>query len=258
MSTAGGAAGVAGLDTRAESRRLTRARAARAFSSHWATRRETSATDFYTASMTASDEPPASPSVETFILEGVVTTVDLAGAVNVAPMGPTVRLIDGEVDWTQLTLRPFDSSRTYRNLAEQPEGVFHVVDDVLLLARAAVGSVSPELVPSQTVSAPRLADCCRYYEFRIVDKAGERPRETLAASVTQTGRVRDYVGLHRARHAVLEAAIVSTRVHLLDAAVIEDEFTQLRPLVAKTATTRERQAWNLLVEHCKLSETIVV
>ena len=198
------------------------------------------------------------PSAETFILEGVVTTCDAEGRVNVAPMGPAVQLIDGVSDWSSLTLRPFDSSRTYRNLQTRPEGVFHVVDDVLLLAQAAVGDVAPPLAASDSVVVPRLADCCRYYEFRIVAVAGERPRETLTAEIVRTGRVRDFVGLHRARHAVLEAAILSTRLHLLDSTTIGDEFARFQPLVIKTATARERDAWNVLVDHCGLSQSLRV
>ena len=72
------------------------------------------------------------------ILEGIVTTVSAAGEINIAPMGPRV-----EPTMERLLLRPFRTSRTYRNLREHPEGVFHITDDVLLLAQAAIGVVAP-------------------------------------------------------------------------------------------------------------------
>ena len=63
------------------------------------------------------------------ILEGLVTTTDADGTPHLAPMGPTRgrRL-------RSLLLRPFPTSNTYRNLVRHGEGVFHVTDDVLLIA----------------------------------------------------------------------------------------------------------------------------
>jgi hypothetical protein len=92
------------------------------------------------------------------ILEGIVTTVSAAGAVNVAPMGP---IVSG--DSRTLILRPFQTAQTFRNLKEHGQGIFHVVDDVELLARAAVGKLEPlpALVPAARVRGWVLADCCR-------------------------------------------------------------------------------------------------
>ena len=39
-------------------------------------------------------------------------------------------------DMSQLTLRPFRTSHTFRNLQRRSQGVFHTTDDVELLARA--------------------------------------------------------------------------------------------------------------------------
>ena len=64
------------------------------------------------------------------ILEGIVTTLDSDGRVNIAPMGPIV-----DVAMSTLHFRPFKSSRTYANLMQTQCGVFHVVDDVLLFGQ---------------------------------------------------------------------------------------------------------------------------
>jgi len=76
------------------------------------------------------------------ILEGVVTTLSTEGALNIAPMGP---IVSPDLDMSKFTLRPFKSSTTYRNLKARGEGVFHVTDNVLLLAQAAIGApLEPE------------------------------------------------------------------------------------------------------------------
>jgi hypothetical protein len=185
------------------------------------------------------------------ILEGLVTTVDADGQVNVAPMGPHVP-DDAEDPLRHFVLKPFRTSQTCRNLAAHGDGVLHVTDDVLLLAQAAVGTPDPfpPLFPAQRVRGQVLTDACRYAEFRVVSWAwgagGNADRATLEVEVLHIGRLRDFFGFNRARHAVLEAAILATRIALLPREHIEAEFARLAPLVDKTGGTRERQAFALL------------
>jgi hypothetical protein len=180
------------------------------------------------------------------ILEGLVTTLDPSGALHVAPMGPVV-----DEAMQSLLLRPFRTSHTYRNLKERREGVFHVVDDVLLLARAAIGRLDevPENFPAEKVNGRVLADACRWYEFEVETCDDSRERTEMRARVVHCGRIRDFLGFNRARHAVVEAAILATRVHLLTKAQILEEFARLQIAVDKTAGPRERDAMRLLRDH---------
>src|SRR5262245_40278557 len=99
------------------------------------------------------------------ILEGIVTTINGQGEVNIAPMGPHVQ----GADFERFLLRPYPTAQTYRNLKEHGEGVLHVTDDVLLLARAAIGPVEPRpaLRRAEIVRGWVLEDACRFYEFRV-------------------------------------------------------------------------------------------
>lgn len=179
------------------------------------------------------------------ILEGIVTTLGPDGVLNVAPMGPRV---GPEMD--RLLLRPFRTSRTYQNLRHHGEGVFHVTDDVLLLARAAVGPVqTPETFAANHVRGRVLCDACRYFEFRIRhwDESGERVG--LDADVVAVGRLRDFFGFNRAKHAIVEAAILATRIHLLPAEEIETEYRRLAVLVDKTGGEQEQTAMTFLRDY---------
>ena len=83
------------------------------------------------------------------ILEAIVTTVNPQGVPNLAPMGPKVE----SEDLQRFILRPYRTSTTYRNLRDRGEGVLHVTDDVLTLARAAIGTVSDAVYRSADVVA---------------------------------------------------------------------------------------------------------
>ena len=178
------------------------------------------------------------------ILEGLVTTHDPHGQVHLAPMGPSV---DDSFD--TLLLRPFPTSSTYQNLLRVPSGVFHVHDDVELLARAAVGQIiqMPPLlpVPADCASAI-LADACRWYAFRVRSIDDSQQRVQVVADVIDRGHLRDFFGFNRAKHAVVEAAILATRLALIDPDEIQSEFTRLAPLVEKTGGPVERRAWDFL------------
>lgn len=183
------------------------------------------------------------------ILEGLVTTRNADGRLNVAPMGPKLAVsADGTPQFDRLTLRPFKTSLTCANLARARCGVLHVTDDVLLLAKAAVldDFEPPPTVPAAKVNSDRLADCCRYYEFEIESIDDSSDRTSMEARVVATGRCRDFFGLNRAKHAVVEAAILATRRHLIPAKSLRADFERLRPLIEKTGGPQEQEAFALL------------
>lgn len=179
------------------------------------------------------------------ILESIVTTVGPGGELNVAPMGPVV-----DEGLTRFLLRPFQTSTTFRNLQAHPEGVIHVVDDVLLIARGAIGALAePPTRPAEVVRGRVLQDACRSFEFRVVSCDASQPRSEIAVEIVHTATHRDFWGFNRAKHAVLEAAILATRLHLLPAEEIQTEFRRLEAPVEKTAGPRELEAFALLQEY---------
>jgi len=69
--------------------------------------------------------------------------------------------------------------------------------------------------------------------------------------VVHRGVNREFMGFNRAKHAVLEAAILATRTHLLPADQIRDEYARLQIIVEKTAGPREREAMALLTDYVR-------
>ncbi len=179
------------------------------------------------------------------ILEGIVTTLNADGMVNIAPMGPRV-----DQTMSRLLVKPFRTSTTYQNLKRTGQGVFHVTDDVELLARAAIGPVEPPpaLGPACAVDGQILLDACRWYAFRAesFDERGERVE--IDCRVIDRGSLREFFGLNRAKHAVVEAAILATRVAWLPREEIVTQFDRLRVLVDKTGGEAEHRAFRVLTD----------
>ncbi|MEX0679647.1 MAG: DUF447 domain-containing protein [Pirellulales bacterium] len=177
------------------------------------------------------------------ILEGIVTTLSADGAVNISPMGPKV---NPAIDC--LVLKPYQTSTTYQNLKRTGQGVFHVTDDVELLARAAVGTPDPlpPMEPAQAVDGRILSGACRWYAFRVRSLDDSRQRTEIVCDVVARGRQRDFFGFNRAKHAVVEAAILATRTEFLPAAEVLSEFERLKVLVDKTGGPAEGRAFEFL------------
>ena len=176
------------------------------------------------------------------ILEGLVTTIGKEGKIHVAPMGPRV-----DSSMSNLLLRPYSTSQTCQNLLHHPEGVFHVTDDVTLIARGAIGLTdSPPNMPASMVKGFILNESCRAYEFKVVNADTSEDRVRLECEVVKVHRQRDFFGFNRAMFAVLEAAILASRTAFLSLEEIEKEFTKLSTLVQKTGSEKEAAAFSLL------------
>lgn len=196
-------------------------------------------------------EPPTAYN-SGMILEGLVTTTDADGNPHLAPMGP---MVFG--DFSSLLLRPFPTSNTFQNLTRHREGVFHVTDDARLIAYAAVGKLRevPPTNPATAVAGFVLREACRAFEFRVNEIDTTRERMHITATVVHRHSLREWGGFNRAKHAVIEAAILATRFHLLPADDISAEFKKLRVIVDKTGTDAEHDAMGMLeVEWAKFQE----
>jgi hypothetical protein len=180
------------------------------------------------------------------VLEGLITTESVDGSVNISPMGP---IVDDALE--RLWLRPFRTSTTYQNLKRTGVGIFHITDDVELIAQTAVGGpeTRPRLISRSNGTGAILADACRWYalELEFLDDCDERT--SIVARVVEHGTLREFLGFNRAKHAVIEAAILATRIHLIDRQQLAAEFHRLVAPVEKTGAAAEVRAFEFLREY---------
>ncbi len=177
-----------------------------------------------------------------------MTTENTDGTMNVSPMGPRV-----DESLETFTLRPFQTSTTYRNLKRTGTGVFHVTDDVELLARAAVGKLvdAPAVRKVDGVAGFVLTDACRWFALRVENLDDREERTVITCRTTYRLEQRPFFGLNRAKHAVVEAAILATRLHLIPRCDIEKQLAALRPLVDKTGGAAEQRAFAFLEDYVR-------
>ncbi len=194
------------------------------------------------------------------ILEGLVTTIGVNGSLNIAPMGPVIPDTDNGVsNLDRFDLKPFETSTTAANLAHSPRGVLHVTDDVEMIAAAATGvleSQAVQTVPAKKIEGRIIAGACRWYEFEVEFADQTSSRGLFKCRTVASGRARDFFGFNRAMHAVVEGAILATRVSFLPHKEIAEQFERLRVVVEKTGGPRERRAWKQLedfVDHSRSS-----
>jgi hypothetical protein len=178
------------------------------------------------------------------IIETSVTSLAPDGAINFAPRG-------GEWGEDDLVLKPFLETTTFRNVSACGSAVVNLTDDVMLFAQAAISSPQFPSFPAEVVRGVVLEAACSWRELEVVRVDDTPPRSRIETRVVHQGRRREFLGFNRARHAVLEAAILATRTHLIPPEQIRDEIARLQVIVDKTAGPREHEAMTLLTEHVR-------
>jgi hypothetical protein len=171
------------------------------------------------------------------ILETVVTTTDQAGALHLVPFG----LIQDGADWI---LAPFRPSPTILNLADNPVFAASSPSDVRVIAGAVTGRRDWATVPCERIPGRRLAESFGHAEFEVAAIEDDPVRPRYRGRMVHAAAHVPFIGYNRAQAAVLEAAILSTRLHMLEPDKILTEMRYHAIAIAKTAGPAEREAWD--------------
>jgi uncharacterized protein len=124
-----------------------------------------------------------------------------------------------------------------------------VVDDVLPVVQSALSlPVDLECLRNEH-GGWIIASACQWYCLRMQQWDVSQPRAEAAAEVIASGNTRPFWGWNRAKHAVLEATILATRLHLSGPEAIAEQLRYLAVAVEKTAGPRETEAWNVVKQY---------
>jgi len=176
-----------------------------------------------------------------FIHEIILATADPSGAPYIAPMG--VRRL-GE----SLVIAPFRPSRTLDNLIHGRCATINYTDDVRIFAGCLTGRRDWPFVPSERIAAPRLAASLAHCEVELEEIQEDQVRPRLVCRSVWQATHRPFQGFNRAQAAVLELAILVSRLDRLSPEKVAQEIEYLQIAIGKTAGPRELTAWRWLME----------
>jgi uncharacterized protein len=175
------------------------------------------------------------------IREVIVTTVGASGEAHLAPLG----IIAEGANWV---LAPFHPSTTLENLRRTPFAVANLTDDVRVFAGCLTGRRDWPLAPSEVVAVPRLAASLAHQELAVIATREDPVRPRFVCNVVHHAHHAPFEGFNRAQAAVIEGAVLVSRLHLLPRVEVETELRRLEIVVSKTSGDNEMEAWSWLVE----------
>jgi hypothetical protein len=175
------------------------------------------------------------------IFETVISTVAADGTPHVAPMG--VRYRDGGV-----VLMPFRPSSTLANISAVGHAVLNVVADTRVFAGSVTGRRSWPVLPAERIPGVRLACALNHVELALAELQDDPQRPVLRMDRVFEASHAPYIGFNRAQAAVIEGAVLVSRLHMLPPAKVDAEMSYLQIAIDKTASPEEREAWGWLTE----------
>jgi hypothetical protein len=175
------------------------------------------------------------------IFETVISTVAADGTLHVAPMGVRYRGAD-------VVLMPFKPSTTLANIVASGHAVLNIVLDTRVFAGSVTGRRSWPMQPTERIEGLRLACALSHVELALAELQDDAQRPVLRMARLFEASHAPFVGFNRAQAAVIEGAVLVSRLHMLPAEKVDAEMAYLQIAVDKTAGPEEHEAWGWLTE----------
>ena len=178
------------------------------------------------------------------INETIITTLNEDGSVHIAPMG-----VKREGDL--FVIAPFKPSTTLQNLERSGQAVINITDDVRIFAGCLTGHYDWPTVNASQIQGKRLKTALSHIEIEVSRKEEDEIRPVFYCQGKHQETHAPIMGLNRAKAAVLEAAVLVSRLHMLADKKIDNEIKYLQIAIDKTAGEEELEAWDWLMNHIK-------
>ncbi|MDO9599123.1 MAG: DUF447 family protein [Azoarcus sp.] len=170
------------------------------------------------------------------IFETLVTTVAADGTVHCAPMG-------AQYDGDEVILMPFRPSATLDNILASGCAVLNTATDVRIFAGCVTGRREWPTLPAEQIAGRRLAAALAHVELRLLRWEDDPQRPVLHLGRVVECNHRAFAGFNRAQAAVIEAAVLVSRLHMLAPDKVDRELAYLQIAIDKTAGPAELEAW---------------
>jgi hypothetical protein len=174
------------------------------------------------------------------IIESIITSLGANDVLHIAPMGVIWR--DGAP-----ILAPFRPSTTLDNLLRTRACVVNHTDDVRIFAGCLTGRRDWPVTPATQIAGRVLSAALSHQEVVVERLEDDATRPRFYCRIVHRGVHGAFGGFNRAQAAVIEGAILVSRLHLLPWEKIERELAYLEIAIGKTAGPRESEAWAWLM-----------
>ena len=175
------------------------------------------------------------------IFETIISTVNSQGDAHITPFG--IQMQDGLV-----VISPYKPSATLENILATQHAVMNLTDDVRVFAGALTRRQTWSLTPAEKVTGYRLTETLAHKELKLVKINEDTLRPQLFLEVVHEVQHQSFMGFNRAQAAVIELAVLASRLNMLAKDKVLSEMQYLQIAVDKTAGERELQAWAWLTE----------
>jgi len=182
--------------------------------------------------------------LESKIHEVIVTTLSEDGMPHSAPMG--ISEVNGH-----FLVQPFKPSATYENLKRHRQCTINYTDDVRIFAGSLTGRRNWDTLPCQQIEGQYLEQALAHTELEIVSFDDDDPRACFKGAIICEQTHAPFRGFNRAQSAVIDAAILVSRLKMLPVEKIQQEIDYLTIAIDKTAGSRELEAWGWLMTTIK-------
>ncbi|MBX2879107.1 MAG: DUF447 family protein [Granulosicoccus sp.] len=173
------------------------------------------------------------------IIESIVTTRNADGSVQIAPMGIWY---EGE----HTVLAPFKPSKTLDNVMRSGNAVVNFTDDVRIYAGCLTGRYDWKVNAAETIDGFVLDAARTHLELERDRIQEDELRPKFYCRIVSQQQHKPFAGFNRAQAAVLELAILVSRIGMLPESKIREEIAYLSIAIDKTAGPLEREAWDWL------------
>lgn len=176
------------------------------------------------------------------IHEVIVTTVDEDNRVHIAPMG--IKFIDYESQEC-VQISPFKPSQTLDNLINTKKATINYIDDVKVFAGIVTGKKKKwDLNHQPEDKVAHLSNTNSFMNLKVLSILEDELRPKIICNIQNTRNLRPFMGFNRAQFSVIELAVLSTRLGMIDDEKVKREYEYLKIGIDKTAGEREKQAWS--------------
>ncbi len=175
------------------------------------------------------------------IYECIITTTNTDGSAHIAPFG--IREREGSV-----LISPFRPSSSLDNLLRTGHAVVNATDDVRIFAGSLTGRRDWPVFKAQQIEGWVLQAALSHRELVLEAVHDNDIRPELCFRVVHEAIHAPFKGFNRAQAAVLEAAVLVSRLHMLPPDKIDSELRYLTIAMDKTAGEQEKLAWTWLME----------